>query len=523
MSIPASDLVAITPRVLNGATGELNFNGVFLTENSALAVDTLEPFYSAAEVSEFFGASSDEYAAATVYFNGFDDSDTKPSQCYFFRHTAEASAAFVRSGIIDDSAAQLLAAVKTISTGTFSITIDGTAATFTDIDFSAITSLSEAADTLQKLINDCGSSTVGSAVVDESAVGSGSDAWAAATVAYSSNLNAFTITTGSSGSEASITNCTGDVAEALYLTEAQGATYSEGADARSYTETMNALAEAGQNWFSFTTLTEVSTDEALELAAWANSEYNAGAQFLYVFWSDDVKMLSTSTQADTTAGQLLELAYNGVCGVYNSAEYAAFVMGACASVDWDKDNSTITLAYKAQSGLGANVNVQSEASALEALKVNFVGNYASRNDNFVLLMHGALFGEWEWIDSYLNSTWLTNALQVQILSGLQNAKRVPYNNVGYTLIRSWCSTVIEEALSNGVISTGVNLSTAQKTELQQEAGLDISSELFSNGYYLQINEADATTRQSRESPDLNLWYTDAGSVHRISMPVTTIQ
>lgn len=612
MSIPASDLVSITPRVLSGTAEGLNFNGVFLTQSVDLPADTLYPFYNASEVSDYFGANSDEYAAASAYFNAFDNSDTKPDQCYFFRHNATNSAAFVRSGTVDLTAAQFLAAVAQVTDGDFTCTINGITVTLTGISFAGVSSLSAAGDILQAAINGAQvpliaasndfatAVTAGSAgnnlsvqitlvegnpnagIVGEAEVGTAeaaeavasftvvtlldgeavdtqtglqdaseladneyvtfdkdatleegtypleggtgdTEAWSGATVSFASNLNAFTITTGTAGVESSITNCSGSVAEALYLTEDQGAVYSEGADQRSYTETMAALIEEGQNWFSFTTLTEVDADEALELAAWSNTQYNAGSQFLYVFWSDDTKMLSTSTQNDTTAAQLLELAYNGVCGVYDSAPYAAFIMGACASVDWDKDNSTITLAYKAQSGLGANVQNQTSAAALENIKMNFVGNYASRNDNFVLLMHGAMFGEWSWIDSYLNSTWLTNELQVQILSGLQSAKRVPYNDAGYTLIRSWCSSVIERALENGVISTGVDLSTSQKTELQQEAGLDISSELFNNGYYLQINDADATVRQSRESPDMNLWYTDAGSVHRISMPVTTVQ
>lgn len=524
MSIPASDLVSITPRVLSGTAEGLNFNGVFLTQNSLLPADTLYSFYSASEVSDYFGSTSDEYAAATAYFNGFTNADTVPDECFFFRHCPDGSAGFLRSGTISDSAADLLAAIKAITDGSITLTIDGETNTIDGLDFSAVTSLSEAADKLQQAINYVNGAFVGSAIVGTDTVGKSDNVgWNSATVEYSSNLNAFTITSGTTGATSSVVNCSGSLAEVLYLTDDQGAITSPGVDARTFTDTMDTIITVGQNWFSFTAIEEVDSDEAVELAQWSNTEYNSGSQFLYVFWSSDEKMLSTATQDDTIAAKLIELNLNGTCGVYNSVSYAGFIMGACASVDWDKDNSTITLAYKAQSGLSANVQTKAAAAALENIKMNFVGNYASRNDNFILLQHGAMFGEWSWIDSYLNSTWLVNELQVQILSGLQTAKRVPYNSAGYTLIRSWCNSVIERAISNGVISTGVELSSAQETELQQEAGLDISDELYNNGYYLQINEADATIRQSRESPDMNLWYTDAGSVHRISMPVTTVQ
>lgn len=687
MAIPASNLVSITPRVLAGSGEGLNFNGLFLSSNANLPANSLMPFYSASEVGEFFGQSSSEYTAAQVYFNGFDNSDVKPSMCYFFKHSTEPAPAFVRSAPFGTTQAQVLAAIAQINNGTFTTTINGNAHTISNLDFTGVTSLSAAASILQAAIraveipdvaasNEYGTAvTPGAAgnnlsiVITEGtpeeetpakaatckygsaktagAAGNGlkvtlasnastpanfdltinngtsdvftqqditgttssalpendyiewkadvalavetvqleggadavltdtfdvqttqngstvdtqeslknaseltdnayvtfnrvstltpgiyplqggrdmdGDAWAGAIVSYASNLNAFTITTGLSGESVSIANCLGDVAQAFYLTAEQGATYSEGADPATYTETMNAAALCGQNWFSFTTMTKTTTAEAIELAQWSNGRYNEGTQFLYVMWDDSTAMLSTLTQGDTAAGQLMELNVNGTAGIYNDVRYAAFLMGSIASIAWDRANSTLTLAFKSQSGLGANVQDESAAQALENIRMNFVGNYASRNDNFILLQHGAMFGQWSWIDSYANSTWLSNELQVQILAGLQAAKRVPYNSVGYALIRSWCTSVLERALTNGVISVNVNLSQAQKTQLQQEAGLDISNELYANGYYLQISDADATVRQARESPNISLWYTDAGAVHRIVMPVTTVQ
>jgi hypothetical protein len=39
-----------------------------------------------------------------------------------------------------------------------------------------------------------------------------------------------------------------------------------------------------------------------------------------------------------------------------------------------------------------------------------MGDYASRNDAFVLFQNGQIDGQFAWIDTYLNSTWLNNAL-----------------------------------------------------------------------------------------------------------------
>ena len=198
-------------------------------------------------------------------------------------------------------------------------------------------------------------------------------------------------------------------------------------------------------------------------------------------------------------------------------------MGCAASIAWDRNNSTITFAYKAQSGLAAVITEKAKARNLIANGVNFMGDYASRNDAFVLFQNGQIDGQFAWIDTYLNSTWLNNALQVQILSGFEMTPRVPYTDAGYTLIRGWVQDVVDRAIANGTIDIGVNLSQTQKNEIQREtSGLDISTELYNSGYYLQIVDATAQIRQHRESPACNFWYTYGGSVHKINLPSTAI-
>lgn len=351
----------------------------------------------------------------------------------------------------------------------------------------------------------------------------GQTAWANATVEFSSNLEAFTVTLGEDGAAISITNCTGTVAEAMYLTPEQGATYSEGADSMSLTNTLEAAIEQGRNYVTIGTIFDLNDEQIIEIAQWVSTQYNEGEQFLFVFHTQDVNLTNVAYQGETIASQLTELNVNGTCGIYGDVRYSAFMMGVIASINWDGDNSTITLAFKSQSGLPASVTTRAAFSGLKANSINFIGNFASRNDEFILSYPGSLFGQWRWIDSYLGSIWLSNALQVQILAGLQTAKRVPYSSAGYALIRAWCTDVIERGITNGVITRNVNLSATQRSQLQQDAGINIGDEVYNNGYYLKISDTTAQVRQERESPTLGLWYTDAGAVHSISMPVTTVQ
>lgn len=505
MAIPASELVRVQPRVLAGTGQDLAFNGLFLTENALAPVGTLLTFRDTASVSEYFGSVSNEAKAAAVYFGGYNNSFLKPTQLYMWRSHKNASAPFVRSAAFSSAKVKtLLDDLKGITAGTFSATIGGTAVSLSEVDLSGSDSISAALDIVTKKI----------AAVEEA-----SPAAAGVTLSWNSVLRAFTLTAGAAGSTVAIANLSGTIPDALGLTS--GAVVSAGADAQDYSSAMDEVCGQTQNFVTFSTVTEPDKADALALAGWSNTQYGEGNQFLYVYWSDDA-VLKTADASETAAAAIRDAEYSGVAGIFGDVRYPAFIMGSAGSIDWDRIGGTITFAFKAQSGLEANVTDKDDAANLIANGMNFVGNYASRNDNFIFLQNGQMFGQWAWIDTYLNSCWLNNALQVQILGGLQLAARVPYNEAGYIRIRAWVQDVVDRALTNGVIDRGVRLSETQKTELISEAGKDISTDLYNNGYVLQIEDATAAIRQERISPSMSFWYTYGGSVHKINLPSTAV-
>lgn len=505
MAIPASELVRVQPRVLAGTGQDLAFNGLFLTENALAPVGTLLTFRDTASVSEYFGSVSNEAKAAAVYFGGYNNSFLKPTQLYMWRSHKNASAPFVRSAAFSSAKVKtLLDDLKGITAGTFSATIGGTAVSLSEVDLSGSDSISAALDIVTKKI---------------AAVDGASPAAAGVTLSWNSVFRAFTLTAGAAGSTVAIANLSGTIPDALGLTS--GAVVSAGADAQDYASCLNEVCETTQNFVTYSTIAEADRADALALSGWSNTQYAAGNQFLYVYWSAD-ETLKTDKADETAAIAIRDAEYTGTAGVYGDVRYPAFLMGVAASIDWDRIDGAITTAFKAQSGLTANVQVKDDAANLIANGMNFMGNYASRNDNFILFQNGQMFGQWSWIDTYLNATWLNNALQVQILSGLELAGRVPYTEAGYTRIRAWVQDVVDRALTNGVIDRGVRLSETQKTELINEAGRDISTDLYNNGYVLQINDATAAVRQARISPSMSFWYTYGGSVHKINLPSTAV-
>ena len=532
MAIAASELVQIIPRVLSGGSGALNFNGLFLTNSPQAQTNTLLTFNSAKEVANYFGYDSDQYKAASYYFNGYDNSLTKPSQCYFFRHLNKDAPAFVRAQPTNEPS-DLLKALKQLTKADLRLDLGAFSAALDNISFDHARSLSDIAQIIQDKINDMGERL------------NNYEPWKLAKVEYSSLTKAFQITAGMADPSIAFNRINGSLAEVLGWTEETNAIISNGAKACSYQQTLDNVRAHTGNFVTYTTIEEITNlEDAQSLAMWANTAYNEGEQFLYCFFTSDSTLDATNTAIEASkvgfakvgkakvinaksghdiASLFLDKAYQGVCGIYGGIEYAAFIMGVTASLDWNQPNSVITYAFKSQAGLNANVRDIVTAKKLEALKLNFIGDYACRNDNFTLSMHGVMFGAHKWIDSYINSTWLNNALQTAILNGFKNSPRVPYNETGYTAIKAWCSDVLAKAKNNGVISTGVDLSDSQRNQLEREANSkEICNNLISNGYHLII-KADAAARANRGTPAAQMWYTDAGAVHKLVMPVTTVQ
>lgn len=493
MAITASNLVQVLPRILKATGNDLVFNGVVLDSNATIPSDTPLAFSSATEVGEYFGTSSDEYKFAGTYFGGFDNSQVKPATLYFYRLNATASGAWVRGEALNVKTA--LASIKQISSGSLTITIDAVEKQYTGIDLSACTSYSDVATAVQTATN------------------------SELTVEFSSQFNAFIIKGVTVGATATLSVPTGDVATALGF-NAETAVISDGQNANTMTQSMENLVDGFTNFVTFTTLTEPTDAEALELSQWATTNYNAGVLYLYVCW--DTSKANYDPNSTTVISEQLQLENIGATCVCFGVTMASFIMGVTASIAWDQANSTITYAFKHLSGFGANVDKTSYANALDKHKVNYMGNFATRNDNFILSHNGSMLGEWDWIDAYINAVWLCNALQVQLMAMIETANRIPYNENGYAKIRSNCKDIINRALNNGVIDVGLNISDAQKAELTTLLGGDYSDEIKNNGYYLQIVDATASIRQARKTPSINLVYTYGGSVHKLVVPATAV-
>lgn len=495
-SIPASAIVSVTPSVIGAGGTALDLNGLVLTTSTQVPIGTVVDLASAADVSSYFGGSSAEAAAATIYFNGFDNSNKKPGAMLFAQYPTASVAAYMRGANVGT-----LDYVTSLAAGVLTITVDGVAKTSASINLSGASSFSNAASLIL-----AGFTTPGF------------------TVTYDSVSGAFKFTSSTTGASSTIGFASGTLSAGLFLTQATGAVTSQGAIASVPSTFMNAIAQTTQNWAAFTTLfnPDVSgSANKLLFAAWTNG---AGNRYLYVPWDNEVAP-TASNDATSSLGNILKSTNStGTAPIWAStSSYAVFVLGYVASIDFEQTNGRATLAFRSQTGLSAIVTNETVADNLIANGYNFYGSYATANDEFLFCYPGLVSGPYDWVDSYVNQIWLNNALQLAILSGLVQAKSIPYNQAGYARIRAFCMDPINAALNFGAIRQGVTLSAAQISEVNSAAGVNIADVLSTQGFYLQVKDATPQVRAARGSPPCSLWYTDGGSIQNINLASILVQ
>lgn len=496
-TIPASAIVRVTPSVLAAGGRALDIIGLLLTTSTQVPIGVVQPFSNAIDVSDYFGPQANETALARIYFQGFDNSNIKPSRILFAQYPTASVAAYLRGGEIDVLTIEELQAIPV---GSLTVTVNGSAYTAATVNLGSATSFSNAASII--------SSAFGTASPNVFAV------------SYDSIAGALKFTTAAGGSGATITYAsTNALATSLFLTQDEGAVLSQGSDATDPATFMDGITQITQNWATFMTCFDPDGGNGntvkYEFAYWNGLQNN---RWGFVCWDTDLSPRSTVPDATCLGQKLLDAEISGTCLISApDAAKAAFICGAAASIDFTEHEGRITFAFKKESGLVADITDQTTADNLEANFYNYYGVWATANDQFTFFYPGSVSGDFLWFDSYIDQIWLNQGLQLQLMVLLTNRKSIPYNRAGYDQIEAACLDQILRAVDVGVIRAGITLSNAQASAVNNDSGLKIDKTLNERGWYLQVRDAPPEVRAARGSPPCTLWYMDGQSIQRINL------
>jgi len=507
MTIPASEIVNVLPGVLTAGGAAVELNGLMLTNNTAIPLGTVAQYASASDVGAFFGLSSDEYAMASVYFAGFNNSTQKPGNLLFSQYPTASVAAYARSGSF---AGVTLAQLQAITPGILTFTVDGVVKTSSSINLAAATSFSNAATIITAAFT------------------------GGPTVTYDAQRQAFVATSGTTGASSTITFGSGTISTALKFTAAAGAVISQGSIAYTPAAAMASIVNVALNWASFMTLFEPLLADKLAFGTWTSQQNN---RYAYVVWDTDANATNSGSTADY-GSQAKALALSGSLPVTGDTTVAAslgitmtnmvrplaaFVMGYAASLDFDATNGRSTLAFRSQGGLYTGVLNATVAHTLIDKGYNFYGAYATSSQQFMFMQPGQIGGAFKWADSFFNQVWMNGTFQNTLMTLLANSGSVPYTAFGYSSIESALADPINAALDFGAIRAGVTLSGDQQVAVNAAVGKPIANVIATRGWYLNVADPGAAARVNRESPDMTFFYADGGSIQKIELASINIQ
>lgn len=493
-TIPLSVDFNITPNVVTPAGSAVDANGLMLTDNELVPVGSVVSYFSAADVSALMGSTSKEFLAAQQYFNGYENSSVIPGQLLMYRIVTTDATGYLLSGSLKGVS---LATLKSIPSGTITLTVDGAATTSSAIDLSTATSFSDIAAKLK--------TGIGASKVD---------------VAWLPLANRFIIRSATTGedSQVSFANA-GPLATGLLLTQATAATVSPGSDAVTMTDTMNAIVNTNQNWVLFNSLVELTDDQKTELCAWANGTKN---RFGYVMHDTSADGTIANNANCFVQKVVVANGYENIFPVYGSYLYSVTALAYAASVDFARTNGRISFKFRGFSGLAPNVSDLATAQALKSNGYNFYGSYSLNKTMAQYASDGAITGKFLWLDSFVNQVWINANLVGAYANLFTNNQSYPFNASGYGAVQAATIDVANQALNFGAIQKGVVLDNAQIRIVNNTVGKDISSTLYSEGWYLYIPTQNGSARIERDLQGVIFYYVDGQLIQSITMSSTAI-
>jgi hypothetical protein len=318
------------------------------------------------------------------------------------------------------------------------------------------------------------------------------------------------------------TFATGTTAAELFLTAQTGATISQGASAQTPSTFLDALIEQNQDWANLFTVydpddgAQNGPGQKLLYSAWTNSQDD---RYCYIGWDTDQTPF-TNDDATTSFGyQVVDIYdYSGTYPIWdpNLVGYAAFVAGSAASLNFGATNGRATFAFRAQTGLVASVTTNQGYTNLISNNYNIYGAFATASQQFIFMYPGLISGPFLWMDSFQNQIYMNAAFQEDYVELLTQVLSIPYNGAGAALMEGGIIDTVNQMVNYGAIRTGVTLSSLEIEEVNNQVGYDISSTLFAQGWYYQVQVATTAVRQARGSPPVFFFYVDGQSVQQIA-------
>jgi hypothetical protein len=476
-----ADLVSVDVVLQPTATPVENFGALLLLDASD-TIDTderIRKFTSLTSVGTDFGTDSDAYDAATFFFG----QNPQPSDLYIGKWAKTGTAGLLYGGALT-TAQQALTNFTSVDDGALDITVDGTAKTLTDLDFTSVTNLNGVATVLTTALS-------------------------GATVTWDAANSRFVVKSPTTGTASKIGfGAAGesgtDVSLLINLTSATKAKAVDGIAAESLLDAVEILAAKSNEWYGLAVaVPSVEDSDIVDVAKYV--EAASPRRFLSAT-TQDVNALDPDSTTDLAAQlQALKLTHTA-CQYSSSSPYAAVSLFARqASVDFTAQSSVISLMYKQEPLVSAETLTETQAQALKDKNCNVFVNYSN---NVAFIQHGTV-ASGLYIDSVVGADFLQNQAMVDVFNLLYTSTtKLSQTDAGVNQLTTTLEATMDKAVNNGLLAPGV------------WDGPDVgplkSGQVLSKGYFIfcsPISSQSAADRAARKSPTIQIAAHLGGAIH----------
>lgn len=479
--------------------------GVFCTPNATFDHDASRiRFYSTFDaVADDFVTSAEAYKAAQAWF-----SQSPRAKTFAVARIFEASVAgFLQCGVIGTL---VLADWKAVTTGSFTISLNGVEEDVTAVDFSAITDLAGIATVLQTKIRAAGEGT----------------AFTAATVTFDAATNQIRITSGSPGDESTVSYLTAvspasgvDISGSGFLNGVfvTGALTQSCYTVPGYLPTgivgeLGYIAEAASASGKFVygwTLDKTyrDTDDAVLAAGWAEAQ---SAAIMGIVTNSPFALDPSSI---TDVGYLMNKNgyHRSFCVYHNNAYYypEVSILAYALSVNYSSFMSTITTKFKVLQGIPTVPMTVSELAVLLNKRIN---TYTLVGNTSKTFREGQESDDTWFMDDLINLDNFKEELQVEVYNVFLRNKKIPYTANGVALLYTAMAKVCDRYVYNGTFAERP-LSEAETLE----KGYNTAPAYAIS--FVPLGSLTVSDRASRKGPPATINANLAGAMHSIDIGV----
>lgn len=484
--LPTSRLVNVQVILTPAAAQAQNLSDQLILGSSTVidVVERMRVYSSLTAVAADFASNTPEYLAAVLWF----EQAPQPSELLIGRWAQSATNGLLRGATLS-SAQQALNQWTTITNGGFHITIDGGASTnITGLNFSTATTLNQVA------------ATIGAALTG-------------ATCTWDSVNGRFTIQSSTTGTGSTISFLTApaagtDISAQLGMrSTSSGAYVANGIAAETALACVQLFdAQFPGRWYAVNLLGGVDADYT------AIGGYIEGANVKHIQANTTQEAGAISATSTTDLAYLMsQLKYKRSCVQYSSqnAYAASSLLGRALTVDYNANQSVITLMYKQEPGIVAETLTETQLDALEAKNANAFVNY----NNDTAIIEPGVMASGDYIDIITGTDWLAVAVQSAVYNLLYTSPtKIPQTDAGNNQIVNTITKVLSRAVTNGLLAPGV----------WDAAGFGALNEgdFLSKGFYVYappIASQSAADRAARKSVTIQVAAKLAGAVQTVNV------